>query len=143
MTSRAAATLAIAAILAASPAAGAQPSPPPGTAPEEAGLEAFDSCDSLLQYARANALERLEPALYGPVGAPPPAPQSLPMERGAAGQGDAGPEGFSRTNLQEAGVDEPDIVKTNGKHLFAMSAGKLRAVDVSGAVPRRVDTLKI
>lgn len=139
MTRRAAVTLAIAAIFAASPAAGAQPS----QSPEAAGLEAFDSCDSLLQYARVNALERLEPALYGPLGASRPLPGPQPMERGLAGQGEAGPEGFSRTNVQEAGVDEPDIVKTDGRHLFAMAAGKLRAVDVSGVAPRRVDTLKI
>ena len=136
-------TLAIAAVLAASPAAGAQPSPSPGKAPEAAGLEAFESCDSLLHYARASALEVLEPALYGPLGAPPPAPAPLAREEGAAGRGAAGPEGFSGTNVQEAGVDEPDIVKTDGKHLFAMAAGKLRAVDVSGVAPRRVDTLRI
>ena len=142
MTGRTALTLAIAAFLAASPAALAQPPGSPGGAPEAAGLEAFDSCDSLLRYARANALERLEPALYGPVGAPAPPRMPLARQEGAAGTGDAA-DGFSRTNVQEAGVDEPDIVKTDGKHLFAMAAGKLRAVDVSGVAPRRVDTLKI
>jgi uncharacterized secreted protein with C-terminal beta-propeller domain len=135
-------TLALAAVLAPSPAAGAQPSPSPGMAPEAAGLEAFDSCDSLVHYARTNALDRLEPALYGPPGAPPPAREPLAMREGSPGAA-AGPEAFSGTNVQEAGVDEPDIVKTDGKHLFAISAGKLRAVDVSGVAPRRVDTLRI
>ncbi len=140
MTRSAAITLAIAAFLAASPSAGAQRSQPPG---EAAGLEAFDSCDSLLQYARGNALERLEPAAYGPVGKSRPAPQVLPKQEGAPGRVESGPESFSGTNVQEAGVDEPDIVKTNGRHLFATAGGKLRAVDVSRSVPRRVDTLRI
>ena len=50
---------------------------------------------------------------------------------------------FSGTNVQEEGVDEPDIVKTNGNTLFAVANGKLNAVDVSGAKPRLLDTLKL
>ena len=50
---------------------------------------------------------------------------------------------FSGTNVQEEGVDEPDIVKTNGDTLFAVANGKLNAVDVSGAKPRLLDTLKL
>ena len=94
MTKSVAVTLAIAVFLTASPSAGAQRSHPPG---EPAGLEAFDSCDSLLQYARGNALERLEPAAYGPVGKPRPAPQSLQMQGGAPGRVESGPESFSGT----------------------------------------------
>ena len=50
---------------------------------------------------------------------------------------------FSGTNVQEEGVDEPDIVKTDGNTLFAVANGKLNAVDVSGAKPRLLDTLKL
>ncbi len=50
---------------------------------------------------------------------------------------------FSGTNVQEEGVDEPDLVKTNGKTLFAVANGKLRAVDVAGLRPRLLDSLPL
>ena len=50
---------------------------------------------------------------------------------------------YSGTNVQETGVDEPDIVKTNGETLFAIANGRLNAVDVSGAKPRLLDTLQL
>ena len=50
---------------------------------------------------------------------------------------------FSGTNVQEEGVDEPDLVKTNGKTLFAVANGSLRAVDVSGLRPRLLDSLAL
>ena len=52
----------------------------------------------------------------------------------AAGRAAAPKQGvdFSGTNVQEEGVDEPDIVKTDGNTLFAVANGKLRAVDVGG-----------
>ena len=37
--------------------------------------------------------------------------------------------------MQELGVDEPDVVKTNGKLVFAVTDRTLRIVDVTGAVP--------
>ncbi|HVF12796.1 MAG TPA: beta-propeller domain-containing protein [Actinomycetota bacterium] len=42
---------------------------------------------------------------------------------------------FSKTNVQEKGVDEPDLVKTDGKIMVAISAGKLWVLDVTGATP--------
>ena len=50
---------------------------------------------------------------------------------------------FSGTNVQEEGVDEPDLVKTNGETLFAVANGLLNAVDVGGDAPRLLDTLKL
>ena len=50
---------------------------------------------------------------------------------------------FSGTNVQEEGVDEPDLVKTDGKTLFALGNGSLRAVDVSGLRPRLLDSLAL
>ena len=38
---------------------------------------------------------------------------------------------YSGTNVQEAGVDEADIVKTDGRRIFAMSAGRLVVVDTA------------
>lgn len=41
-------------------------------------------------------------------------------------------ENFSRTNIQEEGVDEPDVVKTDGEYLYIASADRVNIVD---AVP--------
>ena len=35
---------------------------------------------------------------------------------------------YSTTNVQEQGVDEPDIVKTDGEKIVAIANGKLRVV---------------
>ena len=50
---------------------------------------------------------------------------------------------FSGTNVQEEGVDEPDLVKTNGNTLFAVANGRLNAVDVREAKPRLLDSLRL
>jgi hypothetical protein len=124
-----------------------------------AALPAFNSCGALLSYARRNARRTA-----GRTGVPTRAgvivPQVLdapvtvqalndtagaPAPAGAeskSGLGTATPE-FSKTNVQEAGVDEPDIVKTDGKTVFAISAGTLRALDVTGDVPRLVGSLDL
>jgi len=38
-------------------------------------------------------------------------------------------EDYSQTNIQVAGVDEPDIVKNDGKYIYTISNGKLLIVD--------------
>ena len=42
---------------------------------------------------------------------------------------------YSGTNVQELGVDEPDLVKTDGERILAFARGKLHFVDASGASP--------
>jgi uncharacterized secreted protein with C-terminal beta-propeller domain len=49
--------------------------------------------------------------------------------------GDEGTAEFSTTNVQEAGVDEPDLAKTDGQRLVAVAGGELRVFDVSGDEP--------
>ena len=53
---------------------------------------------------------------------------------GDGGGGDAG-VAFSGTNVQVTGVDEPDIVKTDGRRIITVSRGVLTVVDVTGAEP--------
>ena len=128
-------------------------------------LPAFPSCKSLLSYARRNAritggrtgvptragvlqpqvltspagdvVTALPnaPAADSPSAVPGPPP---PPSREAAGS--AVPD-FSQTNVQEAGVDEPDIIKTDGRTVFTVSDGKLHAIDATGAAPKLVGTL--
>jgi uncharacterized secreted protein with C-terminal beta-propeller domain len=50
---------------------------------------------------------------------------------------------FSGTNVQEAGVDEPDAVKTDGRRLYIAMSQKLFVLDVSGDQPRLLGTLPL
>src|SRR5438093_629751 len=94
-------------LTAASSAAG-----PAGKTPR---LVAFQSCGELLGYARSHAAQFVGPWGLGLAGkATPPA---VPGRVAAPQQG----VDYSGTNVQEAGVDEPDLVKTNGTTLFAVA----------------------
>jgi uncharacterized secreted protein with C-terminal beta-propeller domain len=105
-----------------------------------ARLVAFRSCSDLLGYAKAQAAK-----FVGPYGFGVPVTLGGPVGTAAPGKDAAPQQGvdYSGTNVQEQGVDEPDIVKTNGTILFAVANGKLNAVDVSKTKPRLVDTLKL
>ncbi|MDX6437599.1 MAG: hypothetical protein QOF45_182 [Gaiellaceae bacterium] len=108
-----------------------------GAATKAGRLVAFRSCGDLLGYAKSQAARFVGPyGLGGQValkGAPATAREAAPQQG----------VDFSGTNVQEEGVDEPDIVKTNGNTLFAIANGKLNAVDVSNPKPRLLDTLKL
>lgn len=117
-------------------------------------LKRFASCTSLVRYARHNArrtggrtgvLTRAPTAeplvLEGPSVVPTDGATTPPLAAESRVAADA--EEFSATNVQEAGVDEPDIVKTDGKRVFAVADGTLRALDVSGPGPRLVGSLKL
>ena len=120
-------------------------------------LKAFDDCRSLVDYARAGALRtqggvgvdgRAAPPMVDAVVTPQIAPPMAPEQRtsndtaaGAPAPVSGGtpvagtvPE-FSGTNVQELGVDEPDILKTDGRRIFAVTDRTLRVVDpASGQV---------
>jgi hypothetical protein len=49
----------------------------------------------------------------------------------------------SGTNVQEAGVDEPDVVKTDGRTLYRVQDGDLLVYDVSGAEVERLVSLDL
>ena len=48
---------------------------------------------------------------------------------------------FSGTNVQEAGVDEPDLVETDGRTIFSIAEGRVQATDVTGAAPRHLGSI--
>ena len=138
--------------LATAPGAGAAAAP-------RARLVAFDSCRALIGYAHRYA------ARAGGVGVPVRAlggaPEVLaqPVQKTNSAAGEVAPTAapgpapsddassdtttFSGTNVQEAGIDEPDLVKTDGRHVYAAVDGRLRVVDVSGGAPRVVATLAL
>jgi uncharacterized secreted protein with C-terminal beta-propeller domain len=95
------------------------------------GLQAFSSCDEVLSYLQANALPMV--TAWGLGGAPFMfAREMMGVAESAAGGDAAAPQDYSTTNLQEIGVDEPDLVKTDGTILVAIAQGKLFVVDVAG-----------
>lgn len=59
------------------------------------------------------------------------------------GEGGGGDKDYSGTNVQEAGVDEADIVKTDGDRILALARGKLHFVDASGVSPKLRGTLAL
>ena len=50
---------------------------------------------------------------------------------------------YSTTNVQEQGVDEPDIVKTDGEKIVALAQGKLRVVVLRKDKPDLVASLAV
>jgi Beta propeller domain len=94
-------------------------------------LKSFGSCAALVRYGRRHV--RLG------AGAPPPIafPEPLigPQPRGVPAPLAPGAEDISDdsgTNVQEPGVDEPDLVKAGGGVIFVITANRLRAVKADG-----------
>jgi hypothetical protein len=111
-------------------------------------LVAFDTCDDALRGLRDATKATVGPyGLFGnvvmedSVGAVPPAlpraePNNAKGDAAMTGSGaGAGTPEYSGTNNHEAGVDEPDLVKTDGRRIVTVVNGMLRVVD---ATTRRV-----
>ncbi|MEM8922905.1 MAG: beta-propeller domain-containing protein [Actinomycetota bacterium] len=74
------------------------------------------------------------------------AAQSAARDGGDAFSDDAAESttnGVSGTNNQELGVDEADLVKTDGERLVIASDNTLRVIDTTGDVPRLVKTIEL
>ena len=92
-------------------------------------LKAFTSCAGLIGYARRHAPppRLLLPPRRRSRAAGPRRRRGRRLRRHAApghraGAGRRGADS-STTNVQEAGVDEPDIVKSDGTNVFALTGG--------------------
>jgi hypothetical protein len=117
-------------------------------------LRPVGDCDALLDHLRVEAAGRV-----GPYGLPGLGGPIAVMEANAGGTGtvnrspaaaapstagsspsskstDSASSGtFSTTNNQEVGVDEPDIVKTDGTRIVTITANRLAVVPVDGGTP--------
>ncbi|MET0424192.1 MAG: beta-propeller domain-containing protein [Actinoplanes sp.] len=96
-------------------------------------LVAFDSCDQLHRELRLAAQQSVTP--YGlPGTASYPVPE-MARARGIPNAAAVGAEAapaapdHSGTNVQEAGADEPDLVKTDGRRIVTVTGGVLRVID--------------
>jgi len=109
------------------------PTPDPTPAPAPAlQLVSYNSCDQLLTDVRQAAKASVQPWGFGnqvmwrdDVGG---------MERAAGGKAsvpDAAAPAYSGTNTHEAGVDEPDLVKTDGKRILTLTGTTLRIIDAA------------
>ncbi|MPZ28068.1 MAG: benzoate transporter [Micromonosporaceae bacterium] len=126
----------------------------PALASGEFTLVSFDSCDEAERQLRAAATAYVGPWGFGTAGmemwegdaaaagqdgrAVPgqaPAAPGLAEEAAPAPVPGADPD-HSTTNVHESGVDEPDLVKTDGRRIVTVSQGVLRVVDAQ----RKVET---
>ncbi len=119
--------------------------------PQAFSLVPFDACEDFLVYVKDHAVDLVTP--WGLGGVPGPwrgdvffedfdvaipatgAPEATGDARGRPSQTPG--VDFSTTNVQEIGVDEPDIVKTDGRRIVALSEQTLYLIDVTGAEPDR------
>ena len=110
-------------------------------AAETVALHSFDDCGELDRYVHATTSEVVGAfglegqhgwGTVGAVAVGGSAAGSAATAGGAAPQAasaDSG-AGFSTTNVQERGVDEPDIVKNDDGRAFTLFGGVLRAIDL-------------
>lgn len=144
-----------------------------GTLPEDTpiqavsaayGLQTFDACGDFLDYVKEHAVDLVGPwgfetGWYGPRLGWGFATDSVVLE-GMATDGDFGgaptttaaassvatPQpgvDYSGTNVQELGVDEPDIVKTDGTRIVVMSGSTLSTIDAAGDTPELAGQLQL
>jgi uncharacterized secreted protein with C-terminal beta-propeller domain len=103
-------------------------------------LSKFTGCAELVAYSKRHGLRTVGPWGFG---FPQLEAVAAPVGPGAEASGGRGDVDFSPTNVQEADVDEPDIVKTDGARILAVAEGRLRYVDVSGPAPRLLGSLAL
>jgi Beta propeller domain len=109
-------------------------------------LPAFDSCERLRRWYVAAALPDVGPwgfqdsyggdlrypfATYGKA--------AMPL----AGLDTATGNGGTGTNVQDAGVDEPDIAKTNGSLVVRLQGQDVVVIDVTGSRPRALSRIPL
>jgi hypothetical protein len=121
-----------------------------------AGLVQFDACEDYLTHVKTEAKRivtpyGLENGYYGPVWFGEGDVVMMAMEDGGgdlpvslslnSNTREAGVD-YSTTNVQEAGVDEPDVIKTDGSLIYAIANGTLYVIDVTGT-PTITDSLRL
>lgn len=108
----------------------------PGVPAGQFKLVAFDSCAHGLELMKKAAKEHVGPYGFGgdaiPFAEGARAAAGGAVEDSAAGAPPSrqAPD-FSGTNTHEAGVDEPDFVKTDGRRIVTFQQGVVRVVDAA------------
>ncbi len=90
----------------------------------QTALKTVGSCDALLNHFKTEALK-----VAGAYGLSDKEPPFRIYDSSPAGGEGGEAKIFSTTNVQVAGVDEPDIIKTDGSRIVGINAGELWIVD--------------
>ena len=106
------------------------------------GLEPFESCTEFLDYVILHAVDRVGPygfdaydgdyrlfdvdGAFAEDSAAELSPQTTSVASGLREGVD-----YSGTNVQVAGIDEPDVVKTDGERIFVVAQGNLHWIDAT------------
>lgn len=114
-------------------------------------LAPFGSCDAFLAHVKEEAASRVGPyGLDGGGGGWPMPPVVLAATTDAPAATVAASEsaddsvgGGAYTNVQEAGVDEPDLVKTDGDRIVAVVDTTLYLISTDPAGPSVLGTLEL
>ncbi len=146
-----AAAVLVAAVAIATPGliGGGNPTGSGGAYAAAAQLKPFGDCDAVLRYfvdqAPDHLIERARQSgansggaasRGGVVPAPAPAEDSTGAARREAPT-------HSTTNLQEVGVDEPDLIKTDGNRIVAVARGRVHLIEVKDGRMTRRKTLPV
>jgi Beta propeller domain len=118
----------------------------PEPAAAASGLQPFDDCEALASWSKDAMLPFVGPfGLAGPMAMDATAGGVVPAARAEslAAEGAAVGPGATGTNVQEAGVDEPDVGKVAGGLLVTTVGTSLVTVDVSGDRPVRRGSVEI
>lgn len=123
------------------------------------GLIPFTACEDLLVYLRAEAAERVGPyglgggGFYGGPVVLEAAAMTEPMmmegpsmavaDGGVASRAMVEGVDYSGTNVQELGIDEPDLIKTDGNRIIVVQDDRLHHIDVSGEQAVLTDTIRL
>ena len=117
------------------------------------GLRTFGTCDDLLDYYIENALEQVGPYGLGGGGRfteeamdDMPAAEAASVDMGdSASFSSSSTPSFTGTNVQVAGVDEADLVKTDGRHIYSLldRRQRLRIVEVDSGSVKALSSLDV
>ena len=127
------------------------PGAPPARA--AAGLTPFDSCAELQSWYVDHTIDQVGPygwgrrgwtSMRGSAGATEDSSSSAEAPSASSETGEAVANGSTGTNIQEAGVDEPDVAKTNGRIVVRLVEGKRVVItDVTGESARELSDVPL
>ncbi len=111
----------------------------------KARLVGFNSCGALRRYSRRHGGAGSKKRVGGGSGEvlPLASPEADGQGAPATGLGSAGETpAFSQTNVQEPGIDEPDIAKTDGERIYSLQGGKLHVIAANPEGPLKLASLE-
>ncbi|NED95510.1 hypothetical protein G1H11_09310 [Phytoactinopolyspora alkaliphila] len=112
------------------------------------GLVSFGACSDVVDHLKDEGRERVGP--WGLMTGGPMMPFEMETTDDAVAADGAGADSaggtdgsYSSTNVQEAGVDEPDIVKTDGRLIVTTMGSNLQVIDTTDGAPAKIGELSL